>query len=484
MVPRCNQHFNIRHDATDCDFDNTCNDTQEHWSIIINQRFHPHTRVLILDQPRTQDGGIARPRLGRYHPNLGTSTMTTNHDYELVAHEEGQLYASDDSLKVRRRISLLWRLQTLVKTYPRRILILALTISLVLSALISLQSRKPSTHIDCDGIDDGYQCQPEISHHWGQYSPYFSVPSDIPNQTPDQCEINFVQVLSRHGARDPTHSKTILYFNLIKSLRASVESFKGQYAFLKDYQYALGADQLTRFGERQMVNSGIKFFNRYEDLAQSFTPFVRASGQQRVIDSAQMFTKGYHEACSNQTRKSDAECNKWPYPYVEISEETGSHNPLDHGLCDAFEDDHDAGLTKTGQDTFRDIFATPITQRLNRDLPGAELQNDETIMIMDLCPFETVAHPDGKISSFCHLFTKDEWKQYDYYQTLGKWYGFASYDHLGPTQGVGFTNELIARLTRKPVEDHTSVDHGLDDNPKTFPLGEKWKIYADFSHDK
>ena len=105
-------------------------------------------------------------------------------------------------------------------------------------------------------------------------------------------------------------------------------------------------------------------------------------------------------------------------------------------------------------------------------------------MIMDLCPFETVASPTDHFSPFCNLFTQEEWQQYDYYETLGKYYGFASYDHLGPTQGVGFTNELIARLTGQPVKDRTSVDQDLDGDPKSFPLGEEWKIYADFSHDK
>lgn len=412
------------------------------------------------------------------------STTPINHNSELIAYDEERSLDSDDHLKSRRRIPLFWRLQYLVKTYPRPSFISLLMVALVVYALTTWQIWNLPTILNCDSIDDGYQCRPEISHYWGQYSPYFSIPSDISVQTPDTCEINFVQVLSRHGARDPTNSKTLLYSDLIKHLHASVKSFEGQYAFIKDYQYALGADQLTHLGQRHMVNSGIKFFNRYKYLALTFTPFIRASGQQRVIDSAHLFAKGYHEACLNQTRKSIAECNDWPFPFVEISEEFGSHNPLDHGLCDAFEENNQAGLSKKGQDTFRDIFTESITKRLNENLIGADLENDETIMMMDLCPFETVAHPDGKLSPFCHLFTKGEWKQYDYYQTLGKWYGFGSFDNLGPTQGVGFTNELIARMTQNPVEDHTSVNHSLDGDPKTFPLGDKWRIYADFTHDK
>ena len=52
---------------------------------------------------------------------------------------------------------------------------------------------------------------------------------------------------------------------------------------------------------------------------------------------------------------------------------------------------------------------------------------------------------------------------------------------LGPVQGVGYVNELLARLTSKPVEDHTQTNHTLDSSPETFPLNRT--LYADFSHD-
>ena len=48
-------------------------------------------------------------------------------------------------------------------------------------------------------------------------------------------------------------------------------------------------------------------------------------------------------------------------------------------------------------------------------------------------------------------------------------------------QGVGYVNELIARLTHTPVKDNTQTNHTLDSDPATFPLDRP--IYADFSHD-
>ena len=301
------------------------------------------------------------------------------------------------------------------------------------------------------------------------------MPSEIPRNVPAQCHVTFAQVLSRHGARDPTLSKTLAYSQLIDKIKSKVTTFQGDLAFLANYSYTLGADQLTQLGKQEMVNSGRAFFSRYEALAKTSAPFVRASGEQRVIDSAQYFDQGFHRA------KKAAEGNgedEYPYNVTVISEADGSNNTLNHGLCTAFEA---SKIGSIAQSTYASVCIPSITARLNANLPNANLTLTDTISIMDLCPFETVASWPSTISPFCALFTPAEWKQYDYYQTLGKYYGYGSGSPLGPTQGVGWVNELIARLTGKPVVDHTSVNRTLDTNPDAFPLGRS--LYADFGHD-
>lgn len=332
----------------------------------------------------------------------------------------------------------------------------------------------------CDSVQDGYQCRPEISHFWGQYSPYFSVETEISSEVPDQCQITFVQILSRHGARDPTASKTAKYNATITSIHANAKSYSENYAFIKDYNYTLGADQLSVFGQQQMINSGEKFYHAYKYLSRHITPFIRSSGQDRVVESAQNWTQGFHQARTNDLPQEN---DNYPYNIVVISEDTGSNNTLDHGLCTSFEEGFDSTISDSAQQTWMDVFTPPITARLNRNLPGVNLTNTDTIYLMDLCPFNTVADPLGRISPFCTLFTLSEWHSYDYYQTLGKYYGYGWGNPLGSTQGVGFSNELIARLTDTPVDDHTSTNRTLDSSPETFPVGGSTTLYADFSHD-
>ena len=327
----------------------------------------------------------------------------------------------------------------------------------------------------CDSADLGYICLPVISRSWGQYSPYFKVPSAISSDVPARCYVTFVNVLSRHGARDPTQGKSSSYAQTIEKIKKNVPIFKGDYAFLADYEYKLGSDQLTPFGELEMIYSGMDFYNRYKALAENASPFIRASGQQRVVDSAERFSQGFHIA---KLAAGTANDSTYPYDILTISEDKGSNNTLNHGLCAKFEA---STLSRISQNKFLSTFIPNLTIRLNTDLSNANLTDEESISLMDLCPFETVTAANGRPSPFCKLFTEKEWKQYDYYQTLGKYYGYGPGSPLGPTQGVGFTNELIARLTGNAVVDHTSVNQTLDANLTTFPLGKS--LYADFGHD-
>ncbi|KAH6661214.1 histidine phosphatase superfamily [Truncatella angustata] len=345
-------------------------------------------------------------------------------------------------------------------------------------ALLATGSHAACGTGSCDSVAAGYQCSPDISQYWGQYSPYFTVPSEIDAGVPESCQVTFVQMLSRHGARDPTASKTAKYNATVQQIQSSTTSYGAGYEFIKDYEYTLGADQLTTFGQQELVNAGMKFYQRYQDLTHDNTPWFRSSGEARVVESAQNWTQGFHQA---QLASGGIDSDSYPYDILVVSEDIGVNNTLSHSICTAFEDGPDADVGDTAKSTWADVFLPNITARLNANLVGANLTASQTIYIMDLCPFNTVANAAGNISEWCSLFTTEEWQQYDYYETLDKYYGYSYGNPLGPTQGVGFTNELVARLTNTSVRDHTSTNSTLDSNPETFPLG--LTLYADFSHD-
>ena len=345
--------------------------------------------------------------------------------------------------------------------------------AVVVLILLILPSVAPSpVNKSCDSIDEGYRCSPEISRYWGQYSLWFSVPSEIDVSPPKGCSVTFASVLSRHGGRDPTISKTIAYSNLIQKIQTNTKAYAEEYEFLETYKYTMGADQLSEVGKQQMVNSGINFYRRYREILSKHKPFVRSTDQDRVLESANKWLQGFAQAANQQTPAAVD---------VTISEKPGKNNTLSHGVCTSFENGQYKNISEIAQEKWEAQFLPPIVTRVNSKLQGANLNAEEIIYLMDLCPFNTVGSPTARISPFCHLFSEKEWHQYDYYRSLEKYYHYGSGNPLGPTQGIGYVNELIARLTETPVQDETSSNRTLDADPNTFPLDRK--VYADFSHD-
>jgi hypothetical protein len=282
-------------------------------------------------------------------------------------------------------------------------------------------------------------------------------------------------VLSRHGARDPTASKSDIYRSLIARLQGSVSEYAKGYEWLRDYEYTLGADQLTAFGVKQMVESGTAFYYRYRNLVGDTDPFVRAAGSQRVEESAEHFVRGFYDAGGSDNAESQIK------DILVIPERVDVNNTLNNRLCAEFLDSSYSDMIEEKKEAWNKRWVPKIMERLNLKLPGANLSLEESIFMMDLCPFESVAHDRLQVSKFCELFSEEEWLGYDYFQSIGKWYGFGPGHPLGPTRGVGFVNELISRMTGKPVDDETSTNSTLDTSPETFPLDRK--LYADFSHD-
>jgi hypothetical protein len=340
----------------------------------------------------------------------------------------------------------------------------------LVASLIRLSSLAAATAKSCDSVDEGYRCSPKTAHFWGQYSLWYAVPSEIDVAPPKGCEATFANVLSRHGGRDPTMGKSLAYALLIAEIQTTSTAYPGEFKFLKNYRYTLGADELTNAGRQEMVNSGAHFFRRYHKLVKKHTPFVRAGGQHRVVESAKKWLQGVAQSLGTLPEEID----------LVIPEGADWNNTLSHDNCPAFEGGPDHGLGDRAQQVWAAKFVPPIQNRINAKL-GTNLSATSIIYLMDMCPFDTLANDAAKTSPFCHLFAEKEWHAYDYFQTLGKYYGYSVGNALAPTQGVGYVNELLARLTGTPVDDHTNTNSTLNSNPKTFPLDSV--VYADFSHD-
>ncbi|KAJ4258705.1 hypothetical protein NW762_007789 [Fusarium torreyae] len=389
--------------------------------------------------------------------------------------ERGRLLSEDDDEVDTERYADAERLENWHQQHKRRetrrwsyLVMVISTVALITVLAIWVHNYTLTSGCEYDG-----SCN-DISKLWGQYSSFFSVPSEIDSSTPDDCEVTVGIVLSRHGARYPTVAKSVAYSAMIARLQKSVTKYGKGYEWLKDYDYNLGAEDLTQLGQEQMIDSGKAFYERYIGLAENTEPFVRASGSDRVIMSSYNFTQGFYAS------RGESGADYFDDVLV-IPEAPGINNTMSHGSCTSFEEDDTLGENDV-QTAWGNKFLPPIRDRLNRNLRKAKLSLKETIYLMDLCPFNTVNTPEGVGQSrFCDLFSMEDWRSYDYFMTLGKYYKFGNGNAMGPTQGVGYVNELVSRLTKEPVKDRTTTNRTLDSNPETFPLDRA--LYADFSHD-
>jgi len=301
-----------------------------------------------------------------------------------------------------------------------------------------------------------------ITHHWGAYSPFFSLAE---YSVPEGCTVNQVNLLHRHGARFPTAKSGEELEDTVSKFSKAKSFSDPKMAFLGNYTYTLGADSLVPFGAQEAFDSGTTFLGRYSYLLSSTTsgtPFVRASGAQRVIDTATNFSSGFLTAAAPLGID-------FTLPFPLVISEAGNDTLLD-GSCPA------AGGSRKEQEKWVDVYTTDIVHRLDHGVKGVEVTSDDAQNLMAMCLFETIAMDGSGVSRFCPLFKKKEWEGFEYSADVDKYYNTGYGQKLGPVQGVGWTNELLARLTNQPLQDSTQSNHSLP-----FPLNRS--MYLDFSHE-
>lgn len=337
-----------------------------------------------------------------------------------------------------------------------------------------------------------------IKQNWGSYSPYFDsgVPFDGVSKSalegeytlPTGCTYRQVHLLHRHGDRYPAPGTYEHMVDVANKLANMSQPARGDLSWLNDWEYTLGIDDLVSTGVASLFSSGAKFWgthgrllyghpnqtswnprhNVYPNGTSRPTPYVRAAGQQRVVDSALAWAAGFFGEYGQPPIGGNI--NK-QYNLDIIPEEEGQNNTLaGYFSCPNSETKSIGSKLKK---EFIDIYLADATVRLQRALPGiANLTTKDALAIQDLCVFETAAYGQ---SAFCNLFTELEWRGFEYHIDLKFWGDSAWGNPAGPATGLGWIAELYGRLTSQKPK-------GFGVN-ETLPFIPDQPLHADFTHD-
>ncbi|KIJ68571.1 hypothetical protein HYDPIDRAFT_173254 [Hydnomerulius pinastri MD-312] len=315
-----------------------------------------------------------------------------------------------------------------------------------------------------------------VLNYWGNLSPMFSVESfGLPGASPiipEGCGLNQVFLVIRHGARYPTSGGGPAEFAAHIHGAASGSGFtvSGPLEFLATWTYKLGAEILTPFGREALFDSGVAFRNRYGQLLNAFTdlPVWRTTSEDRMVDSALNFAAGFFDVRTYET----------DYHQEIIIEAGGFNNTLaPYDTCTNANTDAVGYYGSTQAGKWAEIYLQSALSRLQPMITGYNLTISDLVNMQEMCAYETVALGSSK---FCALFTSTEWEGFEYY--IEFWYSEGPGNPTAAAQGLGYVQELVARLTQTPITVWNSTTNStLDSSNVTFPLYQP--IIVDATHD-
>jgi hypothetical protein len=277
-------------------------------------------------------------------------------------------------------------------------------------------------------------------------------------------------MVHRHGSRYPEVSGDAAERTLGLKLAAAEGTFTGYgpMSFLNDWKFMLGAEILVPNGKSELFQSGTLHYYQYGHLYPNNGSkiVVRSTTQRRMYESAEYFLAGFFGLGWTQNATLELAI-EWP----------GYNNTLaGYKQCN-----HTGWSTaRSALDEWIPVYLSDAHSRIKSNITGAlDWTLSDTYNAQALCSYETVALG---FSHFCGLFTWDEWEGYEYALDIAFSAGTAFGSPVGRAIGVGYVEEVLARMQHHTIaSSHSQINTTLDNNTATFPVDQA--INLDFSHD-
>ncbi|OAA37269.1 3-phytase A precursor [Beauveria brongniartii RCEF 3172] len=284
---------------------------------------------------------------------------------------------------------------------------------------------------------------------------------------PEGAEITQVQMLSRHGSRYPTSGSDVVRFGKKVADEREKATFKGALAFIQDWKYELGHEILVPKGRQELYDSGVLHNYMYGKLYNpSSKIIVRTTTQDRMLKSAENWLAGFFglDWRNNAT--------------IEVLIEGRNYNNSLAGYLNC----PNSFIKSPGLEAptaWINVYLKDAVSRFNAMSDDFEWTAQDAYAAQTMCPYETVAYG---FSKFCDLFTYEEWQHFGYSIDLSFSSTNAFHSPTGRAIGLGYQQEVMARLKNHTLGySGSQINVTLDNNLETFPLNQS--LYFDFSHD-
>jgi acid phosphatase len=261
----------------------------------------------------------------------------------------------------------------------------------------------------------------------------------------------------RHGERYPTKGTGKGNKQVFEKLKnATIENYEGPLAFVKDWEFYIPdssrleteSDMGVYAGLADCYSVGVQHRERYNHLFDGKTVHpLFASGQERVVESARAFGKGFF--ASNYTDLCSVQI-------IPEKATQGANSLTTHDACV----NYNSSIGDAISNEFSDDYLKRAAARLNKLSPGYNITGDDVYNLMGYCGFEL--NVKGH-SHACGLFTLDEWVSFDYSKSLTFYYENSYGYNLSTPLGYVTANNTYTLMSQEfPYNLTFSFSHDSD----------------------
>ncbi|KAJ7172166.1 phosphoglycerate mutase-like protein [Mycena filopes] len=287
--------------------------------------------------------------------------------------------------------------------------------------------------------------------HSGPASPYFNAPSQdgISPDTPTGCVVDQAAYILRHGSRYPEPGSFTGWQALFTKFQNNSYTAKGPLAFIPSWVPPVDDVPheplfLSSTGALEAFSLGVDLRKRYQFTKGGENITIWSAAQQRVLDTATYFARGYLSQGNYLTTPSS---NRGTIISLPDSVNFTFANSLTPSTgCPAYATGDTGAATSAA---FRATYQNSIAARLNKFLDGLTITATDIGVMQDLCGFQ--AEIDGD-TRFCDVFEDSEWLDYEYAHDLNYYYGSGPGNPFSATVGFPWVKAISDLFTLGPGE--------------------------------